>query len=177
MLTELYQKNEGRLQRKTRKKYQNLVSNIEIFLKKKKKTTINMIVNNFLKFSLSASGYSTKHFVLIFFIYRLALGIWENSKISIKNLVPLKKFFYWLRQDALGYSIYYYCAPFIKCLAKIDGKKVDDAEDLNLVMPIYNLLEFSWIYSDTTGSFWFYSKDEAAISDASIVRNIHFKSF
>ena len=35
------------------------------------------------------------------------------------------------------------CAPFIKCITKIDRTTIDDAEDLDLVMPMYNLLEYS----------------------------------
>ena len=34
------------------------------------------------------------------------------------------------------------CAPFNECITKIDGTTIDDAEDLNLVMPIYNLIEY-----------------------------------
>ena len=35
------------------------------------------------------------------------------------------------------------CTPFIRCITKIDGTTKDDGEDLDLVMPIYNLLEYS----------------------------------
>ena len=52
------------------------------------------------------------------------------------------------------------CAPFIKCITKIDGSTIDNAEDLYLVMLIYNLLEYSSDYSDTTGSLWFKSTDD-----------------
>ena len=48
------------------------------------------------------------------------------------------------------------CAHFIICITKIDGTTIDDAEDLDLVMPIYNLLEYSSNYSDTKGSLWFF---------------------
>ena len=48
------------------------------------------------------------------------------------------------------------CAHFIICITKIDGTTIDDAEDLDLVMPIYNLLECSSNYSDTKGSLWFF---------------------
>ena len=44
------------------------------------------------------------------------------------------------------------CAPFIKCITKIDETTTDDAEDLDLVMPMYNLIEYSLNYSETTGS-------------------------
>ena len=53
------------------------------------------------------------------------------------------------------------CAAFTKCITKVDGTTIGDAEDLDLVMPMYNLIEYSSNYSDTTGSLWFLSKDEA----------------
>ena len=68
------------------------------------------------------------------------------------------------------------CAPFINCITKIDGKTIDDAEDLDLVMSMYNFLEYSSNYSDTTGSLWFYSKGEANSFNANIVHNAAFKS-
>ena len=37
---------------------------------------------------------------------------------------------------------------------------IDNAEDLDVVMPMYNLLEYSKNYSKTTGSFWNYYRDE-----------------
>ena len=51
-------------------------------------------------------------------------------------------------------------APFINCIPKINGTTIDDAEDLDLVMPMYDLLKYCSNYSDTTGSLWFYVKDE-----------------
>ena len=44
------------------------------------------------------------------------------------------------------------CAPFTKCFTKIDGTTIDAAEVLDLVMPMYHLLEYSSQYSGTTGS-------------------------
>ena len=51
-------------------------------------------------------------------------------------------------------------APFINCLSKINGIKIDNAEDLDVVMPMYNLLEYSKNYRKTTGSLWNYDVDE-----------------
>ena len=45
-------------------------------------------------------------------------------------------------------------ASFINCISKITGKKIDNAEDLDVVMPMYNLLEYSKMYRKTTGSLW-----------------------
>ena len=51
-------------------------------------------------------------------------------------------------------------APFINCISKINGIKIDNAEDLDVVMPKYNLLEYSKNYKKTTGSLWNYYRDE-----------------
>ena len=49
----------------------------------------------------------------------------------------------------------------IKYNTKLDRATIGNAEDLNLFMPIYNLLEYRSNYSNTTGSLWFCSRDEA----------------
>ena len=47
-------------------------------------------------------------------------------------------------------------AQFVSCISKINNTLIDNAEDLDVVMPMYNLLEYSKNYSKTTGSFWNY---------------------
>ena len=47
----------------------------------------------------------------------------------------------------------------------------DGAENLDLVMPMYNLVEYSSNYSETTGCLWFYSKDKATDFSADIADN------
>ena len=44
------------------------------------------------------------------------------------------------------------CAPFTKCITKVDETTIDDAEDLDLVMPMCHLIDYSSNYSETTGS-------------------------
>ena len=51
-------------------------------------------------------------------------------------------------------------APFITCISKINGVKIDNTEDLDVVMPMNNLLEYSKNYRKTTGSLWNYYRDE-----------------
>ena len=51
-------------------------------------------------------------------------------------------------------------APFINCISKFNVVKIDNAEDLDVVMPMYNLLEYSKNYRKTTGSLWNYYRDE-----------------
>ena len=42
--------------------------------------------------------------------------------------------------------------PFIRCISKINNELIEDAEDLDIVMPMYNLLEYSKNYRKTIGS-------------------------
>ena len=51
-------------------------------------------------------------------------------------------------------------AQFINCISKINGVKIDNAEDLDIVMPMYYLLEYSKNYRKTTGSLWNYYRNE-----------------
>ena len=51
-------------------------------------------------------------------------------------------------------------APFINSISKINGVQIDNAEDLDVVMLMYNLLEYSKNYRKTTGSLWNYYRDE-----------------
>ena len=44
-------------------------------------------------------------------------------------------------------------------------------------MPMYNLIEYSWNYSEITGSLWFYSKDEATNFNVDIANTNNLKSF
>ena len=53
------------------------------------------------------------------------------------------------------------CNNVLNVSKKIDETTIDDAEGLDLVMPMCNLIEYSSNYSETARSLWFYSKDKA----------------
>ena len=52
------------------------------------------------------------------------------------------------------------CAPFTTCISEINNIQVDNAKDIDIVMPIYNLIGYSANYAKTTGSLWQYFRDE-----------------
>ena len=60
---------------------------------------------------------------------------------------------------------------------KIDGTRIHGAADLELVTPVYKLIEYSSNYSETTGSLRFYSKDETTNFKAGIANTNNLKSF
>ena len=68
------------------------------------------------------------------------------------------------------------CAPFTNCTTKFIGTAIEDAEELDLAMPMYNSLEYSSNYTDTKGSVWFYSEVEGTNFNADIGNN-NFRSF
>ena len=51
------------------------------------------------------------------------------------------------------------CAPFTKCISKMNDTEIDDAQDIDTVMPMYNLIEYSDNYSKASESLWQYYKD------------------
>ena len=52
------------------------------------------------------------------------------------------------------------CAPFTKCISTINNADINNAQDIYIVMPVYNLIEYSDNYSKTSGSLWQYYKDD-----------------
>ena len=50
--------------------------------------------------------------------------------------------------------------PFVSCVTRINGELIEDADDLDIVMPMYNLLEYSKNYRKTIGSLYNYYRDE-----------------
>ena len=62
--------------------------------------------------------------------------------------------------DAATQVVFKNCAPFEKCSTEIDGTLVDEANFINITMPMYNLIEYSDNYSDTSGSLWGFKRDE-----------------
>ena len=52
------------------------------------------------------------------------------------------------------------CAPFTNCISEINNTQVDNAKDIDIVMPMYSLIEYTDNYAKTSGSLWQYYRDE-----------------
>ena len=52
------------------------------------------------------------------------------------------------------------CAPFTKCISEINNTQVDIVKDIDIVMPMYKLIEYSDNYSTKSGILWQYYRDE-----------------
>ena len=61
------------------------------------------------------------------------------------------------------------CAPFANCISEINNTQVDNAKDIDIVMPVNNLIEYSDNYAKTSGSLWQYFLDKPALNNNAIV--------
>ena len=61
------------------------------------------------------------------------------------------------------------CTPFTNCISKINNTDLDNAKDIDIVMPMNNLIEYSNNYSKTFGSLWQYTKDIPAVNNINAI--------
>ena len=61
------------------------------------------------------------------------------------------------------------CVPFTNCISEINNTQIDNAKDIDIVMPMYNLIEYSDNYAKTTGSLWQYCKDISARDNNNLI--------
>ena len=85
-----------------------------------------------------------------------AAGANANSRLALKN-----------------------CAPFTKCNLEINDEDVDTAENLDIVMPMYNLIEYSDNYQDSSATLYQYKRNEPpeanTVADLTVNSSTSFK--
>ena len=96
------------------------------------------------------------HKVLLFlFVLPLALDVKKNTLTAATQVV------------------FRNCAPFKDCRTDINDTFVDQANFINITMPMYNLIEYSDNYSDTSGSLWNFKIDETDNNADMIIMLLH----
>ena len=65
------------------------------------------------------------------------------------------------------------CAPFSDCISRINNKEIDHAKDIDVEIPIYNLIECSDNYLKTSRSLWQYYKDEPFMNNHGVITDVH----
>ena len=68
--------------------------------------------------------------------------------------------------------LFKFCAAYTDCRSEIKITQIDNAKYIDVIMPMYNLIEYSNNYSNTSGSLWQYYRDELALINAG-----NFKKF
>ena len=77
---------------------------------------------------------------------------------------------------AATHVIFKNCAPFKICSTEIDGTLADEADFINITMPMYNLSEYNDNYSDTSESLWDFKRDKI-VGNANVTNDDNAPSF
>ena len=64
------------------------------------------------------------------------------------------------------------CAPFTRCVTHINDEHVETSESLDIIMPMYNLIEYSDNYADSSGSLYQFKRDESQMNNAGNPSNV-----
>ena len=103
---------------------------------------------------------------------RSSLSNYRDAYILVKGTITVA-------QVAAPASVDNYCkevvfknfAPFTDCISEINNKQIDNAKYIDVIMPMYNLIEYNDNYSKTLGSLWQYYRDQPAFTDAGAIAN------
>ena len=58
------------------------------------------------------------------------------------------------------------CAPFTRCVTHVNDEHVETAENLDIIMNLYNLIEYSDNYAESSGSLYQFKRDESSMNTA-----------
>ena len=64
------------------------------------------------------------------------------------------------------------CTPFTRCATHINDEHVETSENLDIIMNLYNLIEYSDNYSDSSGSLYQFKRDESPMNDPGNPNNV-----
>ena len=64
------------------------------------------------------------------------------------------------------------CAPFTRCATHINDEHIETAENLDIIMPVYNLIEYSDNYTDYSGSLYQFKRGESPMNNAGNPNNV-----
>ena len=64
------------------------------------------------------------------------------------------------------------CAPFTSCVTHINDEHVETDGKLDIIMPMYNLIEYSDNYADSSESLYQFKRDESPINDTGNPLNV-----
>ena len=67
--------------------------------------------------------------------------------------------------DADTYVAFKNCTLFTKCITHISDEHIDTAENIDIAMPMCNLIEYGNNYSDTSGSLWDFKRDKSLVTN------------
>ena len=131
--------------------YQKIINLIGDDVEKKFQTKEFIEIND-----LNYGVYNNKQIKIKTTMLRSSLCDFNNAYIKVKGRVTVTG----LAVGVVGRFVFKNCAPFRTCKSLINNTSVDEADCIDMVMPMYNLLEYTDNYAKTTGSSYQFYRDE-----------------
>ena len=106
---------------------------------------------------------------------RSSLSDYSDPYILVKgNITVSNNAGVWLAANNINKKVIFKnCAPFTNCISKINNTQIDNVEYVHIVMPMYNVIEYSDSYSKISGSLWQYCREIPAADDADNIVHIN----
>ena len=65
------------------------------------------------------------------------------------------------------------CSPFIRCVTRLNDEHIETSDNLDIVMKLYNLIEYSDNHEQSSGSLWQYKRDEQNLNATGNIDNVN----
>ena len=98
-------------------------------------------------------------------VLRSSLCDYSDAYIFVKGTITVAQTTAAVPNNANKKVILKNCAPFTILVSRINNTQVDDAHHIDVVMPMFNLIEYNDNYSKTSGILWQYCRDEPVLAD------------
>ena len=108
-------------------------------------------------------------------VLRLSLWDWSDEYILVSWTVAVVALAAGTRNSNIQ-AVFKNCSPFTNCISKINNTQIDNAQDIDLAIAMYNLIEYSDNHSKTSGSLWNYYRDQTALKDAGAITDFRGNS-
>ena len=96
---------------------------------------------------------------------RSSLYNYSDAYILVKGTVTVAQETAAAPNNANKTVIFKTCAPFTSCISRINNTQIDYVHDIDVIMPMYSLIEYSYNYSETSGILWQYCRDEPTLAN------------
>ena len=105
---------------------------------------------------------------------RSSLCDYSDSYVLIKGTITVAGVAAPAPADKVGKEVVFKnCPPFTACISEINNTKIDNAKEIDVVMPMYNLIDYSNNYSKASGSLRQYYRDKPILTNTDAIASFH----
>ena len=104
---------------------------------------------------------------------RSILCDYSDAYILVKGTISIKRVAAPAVDNDGNKAVFKKCVLFTDCISEINNTYIYNAKHIDVIMPMYNLIEYSDNYSKTSGSLLQYYRDEPVLTAAGTIKNFH----